>query len=400
MTRHANGSGAPLTVGLVGAGMMGVSLAHLSGRAGLDTVLKVRGSPGAVERGEAALRASFAREVAAGRATPDEARAGEARVRVTDDLADLTACGIVVECVPEQLGLKHRVLREIESSVGPDCVIASNTSSYRIADLARPLARPDRVAAMHYFWPAHRKPLVEIAGHEGTDHEALARARELARRQGVHELLVAGTPGFLTTRLIFAFFSESIRLAEQGMPFEFVDQSLESFGWPMGPFRLMDWLGLENMAHIHDSLRPVMQDRVGGTRRLWDLVEAGFPGRRGDAGFYLYGDGTPRPNPKTWELIYPGVPSRVPLDEVWRRPVYVLIGEAAHCVAEGVVSGWAGADLGATLGLGFPSKQGGLLGYLNRVGLPALREALEAWERQYGDRFHSAWQETLVLETR
>lgn len=378
-------------VGVVGAGVMGISIAHLASSVGIETVIKVRARPGAVEQAWQTMRASYAREVEAGRASPAEAEAGLVRVQITDDYADLgrAGCEIVIESVPEHLAIKHEVLQAVEASVHDDCVFASNTSSIPIAWLARQSARPDRVIGMHYFWPAHRQPLLEISSLPDTAPDALARARVLGRQQGRVELLVRDMPGFLTTRVLIPYLSEAVLLVGQGVTVDRIDTALEAFGWRMGPFRLMDAVGLETITYAHDCLRPFLGERIMGLERLWPLVRAGYVGRRAHAGFYTYGPEGRCPNPVTYEMLQergevcPPEPT-----ELVHRPVWMMVHEAALCVAEGVVASWEEADLGANLGLGFPMSQGGLLAYRQRIGDDALRRQFELWERRYGPRFH------------
>lgn len=378
-------------VGVIGAGVMGASIAHLTSSVGIETVIKVRPRPGAIEQAWQTMLASYAREVETGRASPAEAEAGLARIRITDDYADLgrAGCEVVIESVPEDLAIKHEVLQAVEAATHDGCVFASNTSSLPMAWLARPSKRPDRVVGMHYFWPAHRQPLLEISSLPETAPEALARARILGRQQGRVELLVRDSPGFLTTRILMPYLSEAVLLVGQGVSVDQVDAALEAFGWRMGPFRLMDAVGVETIAYAHDCLRPFMGERIAGLERLWPLVRAGYVGRRANAGFYTYGPEGRCPNPVAYEMLRAGVAPCAPeLDEIVRRPVWMMVHEAALCVAEGVVASWEEADLGANLGLGFPLKQGGLLAYRQRIGDEAMHCQFAIWERRYGPRFH------------
>lgn len=390
----------PDCVGVIGAGMMGVSIAHLNSRVGINTILKVRSESGSAVRGQASLDASFAHEVRQGRTPELEAEANKTRIRLTHDYADLSECDMTIECVPEQMQLKHSVLRDSEAAVSDTCLLASCTSSFSIGDLATDLSRPENVLAMHYFWPAHRQPLVEIAVHAGTSEEIIKRAYALAQRQGVQVLRTGATPGYLSTRLILAYFSEAIALLGQGETIEEIDNALESFGWRMGPFRLMDWIGLQDLAHMHDALRPLMGSRVAALEKLWSLANAGLEGRKAGAGFYIYSQGEKRPNQKAMGLIGIEGDARIPPDENWQRPVFMLMNEAAHCLSEGVVTSWEDVDLGANVGLGFPSDQGGLLKYLSQVGVAEFAQALEKWEKHHGERFRPSWQGTIPVPVR
>lgn len=378
-------------VGVIGAGVMGASIAHLTSSVGVETVIKVRARPGAIEQAWQTMRASYAREVEAGRASPAEAETALARIHITDDYADLgrAGCEIVIESVPEDLAIKHEVLQAVEAATPDGCVFASNTSSLPMAWLARPSKRPDRVVGMHYFWPAHRQPLLEISALPDTAPEALERVRALGRQQGRVELLVRDSPGFLTTRALMPYLSEAVLLVGQGISVDQVDAALEAFGWRMGPFRLMDAVGVETIALAHDCLRPFLGERIVGLERLWPLVRAGYAGRRTGAGFYTYGPEGRCPNPVAHEMLRTDSETCAPEpDELVHRPVWMMVHEAALCVAEGVVASWEEADLGVNLGLGFPMCQGGLLAYRQRIGDEAMRCQFALWERRYGPRFH------------
>lgn len=373
--------------GVVGAGVMGISIAHLCSSAGIETAVKVRPRPGAVEQAWQALRASYAREVQAGRMAQSDAEAALGRLGVTGDYADLAGCEIVIESVPEDLSLKHEVIRAIEDVTAADAVFGSNTSSFPVSALALAAARPERVVGTHYFWPAHRQPLLEISAAPATPPEVVERVRALGRQQRRVELLVGESPGLFTTRVLLPYLSEAILLAGQGVPIEQVDAALEAFGWRMGPFRMMDAVGVETVAHAGRFLYPHLGERLAGLIRLWQHVREGRLDRRAGTGFYLYDNGSYRPNPDAQALLRNGDDGPADPEEYAHRPVWLMVAEAARCVAEGVVAGWEDADVGANLGLVFPKNQGGLLAYRNRVGEETIQRQFVIWERRYGPRF-------------
>jgi len=376
--------------------MLGTSIGHLTAVAGVDSVLKVRPVPGAVERCQERLRLSIEHEVEAGRTKEDYLAACLARLLVSSDYSALADCEIVLECVPEKMAVKRRVLSEAEEMLGPGQVLASSTSALSIGALAVGLARPECFVGMHYFWPAHRRRLVEIAPHAATDGSTLRLAHRLARVQDIQVLPVTDSPGFLTTRSIFAFFSEAIRVAEQGVPIEEIDCALKAFGWPMGAFHLMDLLTFETLAEVYDSMIPVMGERGEGIRVLRKLIRAGHGGRRYGSGFYLYDGDREGPNPAAKALFPKG--DRLPTcpDEWALRPTHMMIHEAAHCLAEGVVAAWQDVELGATIGLAFPTRHGGgMLGYLREIGWETFVGTLVDWEGRYGERFRPYWKDTV-----
>jgi 3-hydroxyacyl-CoA dehydrogenase/enoyl-CoA hydratase/3-hydroxybutyryl-CoA epimerase len=172
-----------------------------------------------------------------------------------------------------------------------------------------------------------------------------------------------------------------------------VDQAMTDFGWAMGPFRLMDAAGIETLARVYSSLDGFMGDRVQQVERLWPLIRAGHVGYKGGArqegvkGFYVYPEGRDV-DPRVYPLLRPDSPVPPDADEIARRPVWQMVNEVAHCLAEGVVESADEADLGAVLGIGWPRARQGPLAYARQIGPRAIVGQLEAWAGKYGPRFY------------
>ncbi len=376
---------------IVGSGMLGATIVHLSVTAGMSVVVKVRAAEGAVDRARAALQSSLGREAKAGRLAPAEAQAAPARARFTTDAADLAACDIVLEVIPELSDAKEAAFREIASVVSRQCVIASSTSAISIATLAACVSAPERVVGMHYFWPAYRRRLVEIAPHSGTSPAALHTAQALAGAQHIRHIVTRDLPGFLTTRIFAALLSEAIYAAGQGASFDEIDRAMVAYGWQIGPFRLLDTLSVDTMAKVYASLRALLGERGAGLDAATQLVAAGQLGRKSGAGFYRYDSDPPVPNPVALGLL-PAQPRPAPAPEdLARRITAMLVHEAAHCLAEGVVAGWPDVDVGASEGLAFPPSLGCVSHYVCTLGWQNFIESLRGWEALYGSRFAATW---------
>jgi len=307
------------------------------------------------------------------------------RLSGAPDLSGFARADLVIEAVFEEIGLKRGVVSELEGVLRDDAVIASNTSALPIAEVARGARRPGRVVGMHFFSPVHRMPLLEVVAPQKADPAAVATAVAAGEAMGKTVIVVRDAPGFYTTRTVAMMMGEAALLLEEGVGIDEVDEAMERFGWPVGPFRLMDEVGLVVGKHVADT---VSAGRSGPTPRAVPLlVQEGLQGKRGGAGFYTY-DGKKRtPNPRVYELL--GVRARPPHGDVVERLTLTFVNEAARCLDESVLRSPAEGDLGAVLGLGFPPYLGGPFRYADANG-EALRNSLRRLANALGERFSPA----------
>lgn len=377
-------------VGIVGAGRMGVSLAHLNSGIGLETVVKVRPNAAAQARARDALAGSYAREVARGHHTEAEAAAALERVRITGDFADLAGCDVVIESVYEETGPKREVLAAVQEVLGPQGVCASATSSIPAAMLAEGMRCPSRVIVTHYIWPAHRTRLVEMAVPSFADADAVRRIHDLLARQGKTAITVQDRPGLLTTRVLTAYWSEVLYLVREGASPDRIDAALEAFGWPMGPCRMIDTVGaLGLIPSGYHFLRPYLGERIDGLALVEPAVTTGHIDRRAGQGFYIRAGDAWTANEAMLALLR--VPGRgVPGDEeIVERTMGMIVCEAMHALAEGVARDWETVAFAVDNAFAFPRRQGGLLGYVDRIGREAWRARLARFARLYGPRFRA-----------
>jgi 3-hydroxyacyl-CoA dehydrogenase/enoyl-CoA hydratase/3-hydroxybutyryl-CoA epimerase len=376
--------------GLVGLGTIGAGIARLL--SDLDaTVVVVAPRPGGVRRAAETLQRAYKVDVDRGRISAAEAEASVRNIHLTPSYSDLDGVECVIESVIEDVHTKQEVLAAVEECVAADCIIASSTSSIPITRIAAAAGRPDRVIGTHYFWPAHRYRLVEIVTSDVTSERTLQRTLAMASWQGKVPLLVRDSPGFFTTRILLVYLNEAIALVTEGASIEAVDGAMRAFGWPMGPFRLMDAVGIEIFRGVYDSTFEHLGERVEYVQRLWPVLEAGHRGhgrsrRDGAKGFYLDPEGR-AVDARVYPLIGSSPNGISSPTEVSTRPVWQMINEIGHCLAEGIVSSPEDANLGAVLGLGWPPLQGGPLEYACRVGSDKIVGQLATWARQHGPRF-------------
>ncbi len=278
------------TVGVVGLGTMGAGIAEVVARAGLD-VVGVETGDDALAAGRGHLERSTARAVDRGRLAEDERDGLVARVRFTTSLGDLAGCDLVVEAVPERLDLKRDLFARLDAVVRPDAVLATNTSSLSVTEVAAATAEPGRVVGMHFFNPAPVQRLVEVVGTVVADAEVLDAVVALARRLGKEPVVVRDRAGFVANALLFGYLGHAVRLLEQGRATrDDLDAAMTlGAGLPMGPFALMDLIGLDTcqqvLATMHDQGRDALH---APPPLLRQLVAAGLVGRKSGRGFWTY----------------------------------------------------------------------------------------------------------------
>jgi 3-hydroxybutyryl-CoA dehydrogenase len=294
MARSSSGDAAPAAappIGVLGAGTMGHGIAQLAAWAGHPVRLYDIATP-PLERGLAALAEQLRRGAEKGRYPAEEAESAIARVSPTTRLADLAGCAVVIEAAPEQLALKQRLLADLEAVVSPESVLATNTSTLSIAAIAGALAAPARACGMHFFNPAPVMPLVEVIRGPLTAEPTVQAVMALARSWGKTPVEAADTPGFIVNRVARPFYGEALRLLGEGVAdIATIDRLARDGGFPMGPFELMDLIGIDvNFAAAQSVYEGFFHDprfRPHPIQRA--MVECGRLGRKSGRGYYDYG---------------------------------------------------------------------------------------------------------------
>ncbi len=277
-------------VGVVGLGTMGAGIAQVCVQAGIETVGR-EVSEELCGRARERIEHYLVRGVEKGRRTAEERDAALARLTTTTELADLAGCDVVIEAVVEELDVKRALFRELESVVGGDAVLATNTSALSVTAVAQATERPERVVGMHFFNPAPVLPLVEVVRTELAADEPFERAYAFAERIGKEPVRCGDTPGFIVNRILIPLLNDCVRvLDEASVTPEDLDRAIRfGAGWPIGPCALVDLIGVDIHVHASEALFAALgEPRMVAPERLVRMAEAGELGRKTGRGFFTY----------------------------------------------------------------------------------------------------------------
>jgi len=379
IARNAAKGGAPVQrAAVLGAGIMGGGIAFASALKGVPVRMKdIRQE--ALDQGIAEAGKQLARQLKSGRLS--ETRGAEVLASITPQLdnAGVGEADLVIEAIVENLAVKQKVLGELEPFLAPSAVLASNTSSLRIDDIAVALRAPERLVGMHFFNPVPVMPLVEVVRGSSTSDAAVATAVAFAGMMGKTAIVVRDCPGFLVNRVLTAYMRGFLQLVADGADFVKVDQAMEAFGWPMGPAYLEDVVGIDTGSHVNDVISAGYPQRMprfeDDALRL--LARMGRYGQKSGVGFYRYEPGSGGKPVRsvagdTHALLTPLQTTgrrEFSAEEIVDRMMLPMVLEAAHALHDGVVATPAEVDLAMQLGLGFPAYAGGPLKYADWLGL-------------------------------
>lgn len=278
------------SVGVCGAGLMGSGIAQTCASAGFNVVLmEIAQEP--LERGTVGIRKSLDRFVEKGKLSASDRDATVARVQSTTNVADLRACDLVVEAIVEQVETKVALFRRLDELLAPHAIVCTNTSSLCVVELASKTKRPDRIAGLHFFNPVPMMKLVEVVQTIASSQTTIDSLMDFARKLGKEPILAADTPGFVVNRLLIPYLLYAIRVYEQGLATkEDIDKGMKlGCGYPMGPFELLDFVGLDTTYYIAEIMFDEFKDpMMAAPPLLKRMVLAGRFGRKSGRGFYEY----------------------------------------------------------------------------------------------------------------
>ena len=390
-------------VAVVGAGTMGAGIAQLAAIRGCAVTVR--------EVNDNALTAGMQRIAELfHKAVENRVLAREAALQKLEAIRGTTAwdgfaeTDLVVEAVVEDLQIKQALFRDLEERTSAGAILATNTSSFLVSDIVQG-KYPERVGGLHFFNPVHKMPLVEVIQAQRTTEQTLAGLSAWAAALGKTPVAVKDSPGFLVNRVLMPYLAEAVLLAAEGMALDLVDQSMRRFGMPMGPFELLDQVGLDVATHIARSMAPIFAKRWTANAALERLPETfeqfqenHWLGQKSGLGFYCYQRGKKKVNREAPSLLQPiegqdaalrirTLPRAAQIAQGRERLVLLMVNEAAACVGEGLVADDETLDLAMVLGTGWAPHRGGPLRYATDRGVGEVVDALAALEGILGPRF-------------
>jgi len=380
---------------IIGAGTMGGGIAMCFANAGIPILLKETTAE-ALDAGMARIRKNYETSVKRGRFTAEDVERKLALIHPQLDWSGFDSVDLILEAVFENMALKKQVFAEIDRLARPGCVLATNTSTLSIDEIASVTGRPEFVIGTHFFSPANVMRLLEIVRGAATSREVIATAMALARPLKKVGVLVGNCPGFVGNRMFFPYMYEGQFLAEDGATPEQVDRALTKFGMAMGIFAVDDLAGIDVGWRVRQELhlgddggrQPLVADR---------LYEMGRYGQKTGKGWYVYGDDRkPAPDPEVDALIREasitaGIPQReIGEQEIVERSIYALVNEGARILEEGFAMRASDIDVVYVNGYGFPAWRGGPMFYADLVGLDKVLATVERFHREFGARWKPA----------
>lgn len=277
-------------VGVIGCGLMGSGIAEQSARSGLDVVVREINEE-VLAAGQKRVLGSMQKGLQRGKLTQEEHDAAIGRLTFTTNVADLADCDMVIEAATENMAIKKKIFAELDGVVGQNTILASNTSSLSIAEIASATQRPDKVLGIHFFNPVPVMPLIEYVRGFLTSDETMTAARDFGAALGKKTVESQDRPGFIVNRLLIPYLLDAINVLEQGVASkEDIDLGVQlGLNHPMGPLTLSDFVGLDTLLFIADAMYDEFKDdRYAAPPLLRRMVIAGYWGRKSGKGFYTY----------------------------------------------------------------------------------------------------------------
>jgi 3-hydroxyacyl-CoA dehydrogenase len=384
------------TAAVVGAGTMGGGIAMVLANAGIPVLLK-EADQAALEKGLANIQKNYATSVKRGRFTQDFVDERLKLIQPTLSYDSFRNADLVIEAVFEGMTLKKEVFAELDRVSKPGAILASNTSTLNIDEIASSTARPQSVIGTHFFSPANVMRLVEIVRGKASSREVIATCMQLSKKIGKIGVLVGNCRGFVGNRMFHPYVRESVFLLEEGANVESVDSALYDFGMAMGPLAVGDLAGLDVGWRIRKEYRHLEKPGIRQAFAGDSLCEMGRYGQKTGAGWYKYDENRrATPDPEVARLVRKwsveaGIPQReISREEIVDRCVYALVNEGARILEEGYALRAVDIDIIYLNGYGFPAHRGGPMWYADTIGLKRVYDRVEEFHRQHGELWEPA----------
>ncbi|OGX44561.1 MAG: hypothetical protein A3G37_00015 [Omnitrophica WOR_2 bacterium RIFCSPLOWO2_12_FULL_46_30] len=367
---------------VLGAGVMGGGIAQLFSAYGLPVRMKDLNYP-ALGRGLRQAREVYDYGVKKKKLKANQAALRMGLISTTTDYRGFSNSDLIVEAVVEDMKVKKAVFNELDTIAKPQAILASNTSCLSIAEMSASVKNKERVIGMHFFNPVHRMPLLELIRTPYTSDETVAALAEFSKRIGKTPIVVQDSCGFLVNRILIPYLNEAGFILEEGVSFTRIDQLMLGFGMPMGPFALMDEIGLD----VGYKVALLLEEHFGQRMKVPEVFKKVYAqkwfGKKTGKGFYSHKAKSRQPNNELYNLISKRADLTISDDEILKRMVYRMINEAAMCLQEKVCNEPSDVDIGMIMGTGFPPFRGGLIRYGDTLGWDRVVAELEKFSAKF-----------------
>jgi len=377
----------------LGAGVMGGGIAHLAAKKGYEVRMRDISIDG-LNLGMKSASSLVQKELKRRRIKKFEAIKTMSHILPVIDITGFSKVDAVIEAIVENIDIKKSALAEVEATVDKDCIIASNTSSLSITEMATALKRPENFIGMHFFNPVHRMPLVEVIRGESTSDSTVATIVDLTQSLGKTPVVVRDGPGFLVNRLLAPYMNEALRMVEEGLHPEFIDEALLDYGMPMGPCHLVDEVGVDVANKVAHILKDGLGERMKGSSLAAELVSQKKLGRKTGSGFYEYTGKTKECASRFKNHSWTGQ-----TEDIQLRCLLPMWNEALRCLDEKVVETAEQLDLAMILGTGYAPFRGGPFTAATTYGWDKVLQKLTKLSERYGERFKAADNIQQFIET-
>lgn len=378
------------SMGVLGAGTMGGGVAYVAADKGVFVRMKDISNE-AISIGFKAAKSLWDKKVARKSLNKFEHQKKMSHISASLDFSGFQHLDLVVEAIVEDMEIKKKVIAETAGHCRPDCIMATNTSSLSVTEMAKGHPNPENFLGMHFFNPVDKMPLVEVIRGEKTSDVATATVFELAKKMGKTPVVVKDGPGFLVNRLLVPWMSEALFLLENGVSIENMDRIFSrKFGMPMGPCRLLDEVGLDVGVKVVKIFNQSLGNRMEIPKLMEKIDLKKRLGKKSGLGFYIYDERGKEKHVDNSIYEELGVTPSDPLKEkeIIERGIFRMINEAAMAmIEEKICETPQQCDLAMIMGTGFPPFRGGLLRYADELGSEYIVQELEVYKSRYGERF-------------
>ena len=381
-------------IGVIGAGFMGEGITEVSINSGMDVILKDLDHK-MLHQARKNIWKNLSRKIKRRQMSKVLAKTTAQRAIGQLDYKGFDSIDVVVEAIVENMAVKKKLIKELESICDNDFIFASNTSSLPLTEMSEDANKPENVVGMHYFSPVTKMPLLEIIKTSKTSKQAIATCYEIGKKQGKTCIVVNDSPGFYVNRILCPYLLEALILIEEGVKIEQIDRALKNMGMPVGPIALLDEVGIDVGVHVMSgNMTDLIKDRDGIKLNysMPKMLEAGLSGRKSEKGFYHYIKKKGKlkkgkVNQSVYQYFDAPSAKKISDNEIIERCILILLNEAVWALEEGIIENINDGDIGAVFGIGFLPWSGGPFSYMNQIGISTIIDRMKHYQNIYGNKF-------------